>query len=164
MDEEEYLQIEEDDLEDEDNPKNNQTSSFARKGKEVMEKWIGKLKPDTSNVPSIINSEDSYIFGEENYSLQSDTFYEEAEEDMETIKTREILDRICRDKMFMLTEKTEIQVRVATVGDHSNIPNVMDEFEDNGNARPSKNTSHFPIPEQVKMRGIYLLTHVYPQQ
>ena len=27
----------------------------------------------------------------------------------------------------------------------------MDEFEDNGNTRPSKNTSHFPIPEQVKI-------------
>ena len=39
MDEEEYLEIEEDDFEDEDNPENKQTSPFARKGKEVMEKW-----------------------------------------------------------------------------------------------------------------------------
>ena len=98
MDEEEYLEIKEDDFEDEDNPEHKQASSFAEKGREVMTKLMGKLKPDTSNVPSIINSEDSYLMGEEDFSLQSGTFYEEEEEDMETMKTKEIIVRICRDK------------------------------------------------------------------
>ena len=150
-DEDDYLQILEEDLEAEDNPENDQKSSFAKTGKEIMNKWIDKMKPTVSTVSSINNSEDCYINEDKNFSLRSDTLYEGAEENMEIIKTREILDKICRDKIFMLGEKPELQVMVATVEEHSNIPNVRDEVEGNENAGSRKGTSIFPIPEQVKI-------------
>ena len=153
MDEEEYLEIQEDDSEDEDNPDQKQASSFAEKGREVMKKWMGKLKPETSNVPSIINSDDSYLMTEEDFSLQSGTFYEEEEEEMEEVQTKEILDRLCRDKTFMMTEKPVLQVRMVAGEEHSNIPNVIDELEENESVRPRKATSHFPIPEWVEIKG-----------
>ena len=45
---------------------------------------------------------------------------------MEIIKTKEILDRLCRDKMFILGDKPEIQVMVASVEEHHNIPNITE--------------------------------------
>ena len=151
-DEDDYLQVLEEDLEAEDNPENDQKSSFAKTGKQIMNKWIDKMKPNESAVSFRYNSEDCYINEDEDFSLRSDTIYEGIEENKEIIKTREILDNLCRDKMYMLGEKPELQVMVATMEEHNNIPNVRDEVvEGNENAGSRKGSSIFPIPEQVKV-------------
>ena len=151
-DEDDYLQVLEENLEAKDNPEDDRKPSFAKTGRQIMNKWIDKMKPNESAVSSTYNSEDCYINEDENFSMRSDTIYEGVEENMEIIKTREILDNLCRDKMFILGEKPELQVMVATVEEHQNIPNVRDEVvSGKGNGGSREEASIFPIPEQVKI-------------
>ena len=57
-DEDDYLQVLEENLEAEDNPEDDQRPSFREKGRQIMNKWIDKMKPNESTVSSTYNSED----------------------------------------------------------------------------------------------------------
>ena len=69
---EEYIEVLEGTLEDEDNPK----PSFGEKGRKIVNMMIDKLKPNESTRSSTYNSEDCYLDEDEEFSLKSDVIYE----------------------------------------------------------------------------------------
>ena len=159
MYEEDYLEVQGSESEEiydsggENDPGQKTASSLAEKGREVIKKWVEKLKPEKSNTSSLFPSDDSYYMEDEDFSSKSETFYEEEGdgERMEKTKTKKFLEEFCQDKMLMRTERPELQIRMAGE-EHDNIPNLPDEVDGNGSSKLS-GTSQFPIQEWLEIEG-----------
>ena len=119
-------------------------------------KWlIDKLKPNESTISSVYNSEDCYLDEDDEFSLKSEATYEGIPEKYEITQTKEILERLCKEKSFILSEKPEIQVMTVTIPtneEDQSIPNVRDEVDlTGGDGTSGGETSIFPIPECLKI-------------
>ena len=159
MPEEDYLELQASESEDiydsggETDFGQKTASSLREKGKKIIKDWVDKLKPEKMNTSSISPSEDSYFMGDDESSLRSETLFEEVEdgENIEDMKNKRFLKDLCQDKTFMRGGRPEIQLMMAGE-EHSNIPNLSDEVEKDGN-EGSKPTSQFLIPELIQMEG-----------